>query len=371
MPHSKSRPAALTVFEDIIMNAKQLRGAALALALLLPGSGAMAAGFPVIDIPNTLENILGNLQAAARWVEEKGLLSKEMDLQSILMGMKTDNDNNRSANEILRTTQVMTDVHNKQIQEQLASPPDACRTVDLAAKIADADCDREAEKKQARRKLRGKHGVASGGGGYSPAQYQQVVKTEAKQLVDACGLTVDKNGASMAGKASECVKSEYLLGSEIDGLNAKGKEIVNRQIDIVAGAIPSRGTDPRRGDDAMANLNRINEARKEWMRAAVQESLTSIAELKLAPAGKPSLLQVMQQYADEKFGSYDAMDSLKAVTNTSPQKANGQETSVSQVVRMTGQVENFMVWMEVMKFKQQLRMETLSAAMLALEADKL
>lgn len=351
--------------------AGRIYGVMLATALLLPSSGAYAAGFPVVDIPNTLENIMGNLQAAARWVEEKGLLSKEMDLQSILTGMKTDNDNNRSANEILRTTQVMTDVHNKTVQEQQAAAPDACRTVDLAAKIADADCDREADKKRSRNKLRGKHGVASGGGGYTPSQYQAVVKNESKAMVDACGLAVDRNGASVAGAASECVKSEYLLGSEIDGLNAQGKEIVNRQIDIVSGAIPSRGTDPRRGDDAMANLNRINEARKEWMRAAVQESLSSIAELKLAPAGKPSLMQVMQQYADEKFGSYDAMDSLKAVTNTSPQKANGQETSISQVVRMSGEVENFMVWMEVLKFKQQLRMETLTAALLALETDKL
>lgn len=352
------------------MKAIRLRAGLLALVLLLPSSPALA-GFPVVDIPNTLENILGNLQAAARWVEEKGLMKAEMDLQGILTGMKTDNDNNRSANEILRTTQVMTDIYNKQNAEKLASPPDACRTVHRAAQIADADCDREEDKKRTRTKLRTKHGVAAGGGGYSPSQYQAVVKTEAKKITDECGLSVDGSGKPIAGKPSECVKSEYLLGSDIDGLNDKGKEIVNRQIDIVAGAIPSRGTDPRRGDDPMANLNRVNEARKEWMRAAVQESLTAIAELKLAPKGKPSLLQVMQQYADEKFGSYDAMDSLKAVTNTSPQKADGQETSVSQVVRMTGEVQNFMVWMEVLKFKQQLRMETLTAALLALEADRL
>jgi uncharacterized protein YfeS len=107
--------------------------------------------------------------------------------------------------------------------------------------------------------------------------------------------------------------------------------------------------------------------RKLALQQLATDSLMQVRAARLSVNGKPSQLQLLKEFAESHFGTAEGADFLAVLTNTHPDKKSrvDKQTTSTQVMRSMATMDAFLVYMEVLKYEQSLRMEALQAGLLS------
>lgn len=334
---------------------------------------ANATGHPVVD----LSSVLGIIKQAEQSVDQFQQSIKEWTkgLNADIAGKSAEVDalNNGFANSIVRQTQVQNDVFNNQLKMQMQPSSDACATYSVSDALNDAMCDfisSVGESSQTRTT-----NFLNQATGYKPEVASQ---NNAKNILDESYAIADK--ASGGGKGAKgdkdnqepsdlVVRADVLLGSQGDTYDALTTQSTKTFNDIVIGAkVATPPPNNNQGD----GLNYVdNYLRPTAIRAIVANSMDTIRALRVGQQGddgktdKPSVMQLMQKFADDHFGTPDGDEWLKKVTNT--QKSADDFMSDSAVLRSIAQMQAYSNSLDMMRYQSQLRMETIQAALLTLK----
>ncbi|MCP1674249.1 hypothetical protein J2T57_001351 [Natronocella acetinitrilica] len=333
--------------------------AALALALSLGVSAPAKAQFMNIDYANLAENIVGNMQSMNFWAQEKMVLMESMSLNTALSDLTIQNQNNATANTIIRINQRATDLHNTRAITRSIPAYDVCDNVSIVVSMEDAVCAAVERKDDDQQRIVEKHTNFS----QSAGEFERSRREAAAELVGAC----DELGFD------RCADASMLLGGSGDGLNISDRdgsaEATFRQIDIITGGLPERKTSPSLGAGVAANEQRINDLRREALRSLVTTSLSEIRAARLSIDDMPSEFQNMWEFSAQRWGTEEAEDFLKRIANAHPDKAelgNRARTYPEEVIRLTASMQAFQTFMAVESYRQSLRLEALNAGMLSL-----
>ena len=318
-------------------------------------SAPAGAQFAVVDFAALVQRVMGNIQQAAQWAEEKMRLKASMDMSSILTGMQTDNTNNGFANVIARIGQQQQGLHDSELAEREAPDKDACEIISVNEAYQKGVKAAAAAKTSARKSFAAKNGNFKS----TPAQQITERSLAAKKVVDDCPIAEDGT--------SPCLATEALMGAgdaSSYSNDAAKQAAVAKQVDLIVGPVPDFKSDPARlGTDA-AYLAKSGEIRRALLKNMVHTSLTEIAAMR---AGAPSQLESMKSFALDRFGGSGADNWIKLATNTDPNKYAGAEYTVSpsELQRKMAIMDAFLTNLAVLQYEQSLRHEGLTAGILS------
>jgi hypothetical protein len=324
------------------------------------------------DYAALVENSAGNIQDMYNWAQEKALTMMEMELTSTLEGLSIDNMNNAIANVISRTGAATQEVQNLEVLEKSAPDKDACATITLQILGKDAECATAEKSSQAIKKAQAKHANYSSGG----SAYKDETKKLVEKVVQDCEVlqdpSLEMNDENLLA-SSMCADSGLLTGVTLDGdtLNPDQEKAAALYIDLVTGVEPTfKKSSLLQDDSASYNKMLVSEMRRESFRSIVITSLNEIKAMRTSPGidseADPSPMQLLQEFDDDRFGDADWMAELQNV------KASSKNSIYpSEINRKIAVMDAFSVHLDLLQYKQSLRMEALINGLLALEVDPL
>ncbi len=342
---------------------------------------ANATGYPVVD----LSSIMGIMQQTKQSVDQFDQSVKEWTkgINADIAGKSGEVDviNNGFANSIVRQTQAQNDVFNNQLRMQMQPSSDACSTYSVSDALNDAMCDFISSVGNSSQQRT--TNFLNQTTGYKPEVASQ---NNAKNILDesydvaakASGGSGAKSGAGTGGfnddkntkKPSELVvRADILLGSQGDTYDALSTQSTKTFNDIVIGAAVATPPPNNNQGDGLSYVD--NYLRPTAIRAIAANSLDTIRALRVGQKGdegkidKPSVMQLMQKFADAHFGTPDGDEWIKKVTNT--QESADDFMSDSAVLRSIAQMQAYSNSLDMMRYQSQLRMETIQAALLVLK----
>ncbi len=345
-----------------------------------------ATGYPVVD----LSSIMGIIQQTKQSVDQFEQSVKEWTkgINADIAGKSGEVDaiNNGFANSIVRQTQAQNDVFNNQLRMQMQPSSDACSTYSVSDALNDAMCDFISSVGNVSQQ-RTAH-FLNQTTGYKPEVASQ---NNAKNILDESYDIAAKasGGSSRSGqtggdglsggdgknntnnkKPSELVvRADILLGSQGDTYDSLATQSTKTFNDIVIGAAVATPPPNNNQGDGLSYVD--NYLRPTAIRAIAANSLDTIRALRVGQKGndgqidKPSVMQLMQKFADDHFGTPDGDEWIKKVTNT--QESADDFMSDSAVLRSIAQMQAYSNSLDMMRYQSQLRMETIQAALLVLK----
>lgn len=341
---------------------KTKRGALFAVAAIALASPVAHAGFPVIDFAALLEMLVGNQAQVEAWFEESELAKQSMEQAGINTELEVDNMNNAIANMIVRQGLAAEEIQNLEVLQDSMPAQDACQAVSTAVNLEDALCGLELEvEDDAKEDLRRRNTLDSE---TTAALYQHI--EEAIEAVAAeCEAVSGEDSLSQG-----CLQTELLTSGVSPVMTPEQARATKAQISVLVNPIPEASLDPR-GDPEASKEQRLTAMRKLAMESLATNSLMKVRAERLSIDGGPSRLQILKDFADERFGSSQGADFLAVITSTHGDKTSSvaKQSNSAQVLRSMAVMDAFMVYMEVLKYEQQLRMEALNAAMLSVAVE--
>lgn len=382
------------------------------LILLFCAQSPAWAGIPAMDIPRTVINKAENLLDIQRFKEKVEKYKAKLESVSKVAGLETDAQNTQEANKVLRTTQVMTDTHNKQVSAQQQAAPGACEHVDAAVKAAqardEANCfsadtfkgmDDVAgimhgtlERDNVNLNLDYILGKSSGGTGLKTsggitAQGRGAASTRPRSAVDTMRSEIVRKMLSYqiaAGKVQaadvpwvtgadrsrfaqstkESLANEALLLTDPGVLMSPDRfltytmeqQLSARQSAFLVANPKMLTMDTRRGDDTSANVARVGGLQKVLVANTAYKTLVHLASLRVQPGqGKPSYLDGISYYGESAFEG----PVLRRVAGTDP------NVSLQALQRDQAAYDGYRVHMAVAQFREALNQEVLLAFRLA------
>jgi hypothetical protein len=317
------------------------------------------------------EAIASNVQNMMNWAKEEGLKKLQMKMQSQLTGSEIDAENAAATNIITRNGKAMEDVQNLDVKEQAEPDKDAAATLAVQKNTQETRCDTVNTISKKTNKHTKKHADFTSNGP------EQTVKrrTAIDDFITTCeGL--QEPGEDMSN--SPCLKGSLLTGgSTIDTYDEKQQVAVDQYIELVAGVTPTvkSSSEYKNASKSIKNSVLIKEMRPEAFRSLVHTSLQEVAAMRGSPknqnaAGRPSPLHNLTKFSDDRFGNKEWLKMVQAV-HKNKASDDGKNVFPSEIMRKIAVMDAFLVHMSVLQFKQQLRMEALMAAQLALEINPL
>jgi len=343
---------------------KRLLSAAL-LSLSVTVSPVAISTVMTFDNPNFIQQVLGNLQEVKGWMEEKALMMQEMTQRGVMTQLMVAAENNGAANIVTRLGKTLEEIQNIEQIQKMMPPPSSCSTITASRTIDEIKCDKEDEVSENSSKF------AKKTGGYvdTPATFKERKILAANTIINKC-RALDTAAAS---EIPECIRTDYLLGGfSGETLSDEQAEATKAQIDIIVGPIPDGKTNSNLGDDYVVQKERIKDYRKHGLKMMAMSSLQQIrAERVSFGADGNSYMSVMTSFVEDRFGSESAQAFMKKITNSDPNanKDVSKVTTPEQVQRETFIINSFNTYLSLLKYKQQLRLEALTAALLTLEVD--
>jgi hypothetical protein len=375
---------------------KKFTKSLLALSLLT-SSSVMASGQPTFDLSNYIENITGNISEIESRITSAKEFFASRKLSFDLFSTKESAEAAKQAQEIKESQKLARRVRNTQVAAEMLPLPDACKTVarsklreTVGQDCAIQDSLADSLERQAALDLASFPELSEDG---SLALPNMAIKRkeDLERTVNKCRVEL-LSGPISVGESPEskstCLKIDLLLNNDITTITT-GKEVEGAKelINILVGSTYSK-VDP----DIITASTTMNgktalmkEYRKVGMRNISRSVLNNILEQR-HPAfwlddekTQPSASNITQleQFNAERFAHKNGEWMLKVSglhpekLNSDPDVARNSIYTPDQVLRDMAIMDSFMVHMEILQYKSQLRIESMQAALLSLEIDPL
>lgn len=323
-----------------------------------------ASGIPTIDIAGLMQAILEQYENFAQWAKEEAMHRAEMEMESMLQSLTIDNDNNLAANVIARTSQQMVNNENMALLREKAPAFDICEVAAESAQAQRSACFSDEQASALRAAIEAIHNIDE----ESDDSFKRRSVTIGREFLDRSD-EIDET----LGLIGASVKTDYLTADENVTLTPEQKAAAEQVVQLVVGVYPDRKTSTSLSKEtALGVRSRISDRRGLVYRNLVRDSMLAILQERIAEDGEASHLQMLMEFATSRFAGEGADEWLAKIANAHPQKTSSMEnqTNGTQVVRSMAQMQAFLVYMEVLKYKQSLRMELLTAANLAIEQEQ-
>lgn len=356
---------------------------------------SVEAFLPKIDPTLAAEMIASNMMMMSQWLEDSIRSEIAMAGETAMASAHVDAANQRELNRMVRDGKRDEDRSRIELLLEMVPDMNACNDMNVSTSLTDSACEIEREVAEEVNRYTERHTSFN----HTPTEYQEQATQIAQETLDLC-RSLSEDGESIA----QCARADKLIsgGEARVFYTDQDREATRLQIDIIAGVIPEMHTDPRMGNSPGANASRIEDLRRVAFRSLVSQSLHEIRAERIAPdspsgEGKiESPMEVISNFVYERFGSADAQDFLKAISNTG--EANGvnwgvdmasgsmteserrawdslqatsHTTTIGQVQRKQAVMDAFQNYLLYRMWQGNLRREALQAAMLALEIEPL
>lgn len=318
----------------------------------------------VIDPGAIAEAINGNIQSIKQWAQEKAMSLAKMDFDALLAELNIDNMNNAIANVITRGGLATQDVQNLEVLKESAPDKDACSTLTLQILSDDISCQAADNVKTRISAMTSRNSNFSG----NEADYKQNLEASNKNVVDVCkSLTSgDDNDSEDPLKNTLCTRADLLIGSSTgDTKTPEETEATQKIIEILTGVSGTfKGSSLLEENSPTKNAKLIQEIKMEAYRSAVSTSLLEVSAMRDSPTTNgsdplPSPLALLSKFVEERFGSSEWVSTIGNINADTKNTVYGPEIN-----RKIATMEAFQLNMEMIKLKQQIRMEGLMALML-------
>lgn len=330
------------------------------LATMLVYPKQVNAGYPVLDISNLMETITQSIQDMQNWAQEKMMMMAEMDLQSMLSGLNIDAQNNAMTNLIVRDGLKDQTIQNIEMTMHSVPDMDACGTLTQQIVAKETQKNNALKKQSQIRKEQKKHNDF----GKSVKQWKNAQEEVVEDVFEYCKGTGGNDGL----KSSLCSQGSLIVGGS-SGTTLSGAEsdASSQVVDLLVGV----NSEYKKSNDVTKDTVEhkkltLEEMRKEAFRDLARVSLHEVSKQFSSTGNLPSPYQILRQFDNERYGNEQW---LKDIQNVDPDNKNA--VYISEITRKIAIMNAFMVHMDVIKYKQQLRMEALQGAMLALEVEPL
>ena len=326
----------------------------LATSMAMPSM--VSATYPTIDFSNLLEAITQNYQDMQNWAQERMMMMAEMDLQSALSSLGIDAQNNAMTNQMVRDGRRAQTIQNIEVMEWSVADSDACGT--LASQIIEQKV-KEKNNQTAEQKIaesRDKHNNFD----QNQEQWRSAQEARLGDILSYC-----KAGSDSLTNTN-CVNSGLIFGGvNSDTLSPEQSKSVEVMNEILISPISNfkKSTTYVKGTAERKALE-IQEVRTEAFRDIARTSLNEVSKQFKSNGNLPSPFASLKKFDDERYGSEKW---LKDIQNVDPNNKNA--IYISEINRKMAVMTAFMVHMDIIRYRQQLRMEGMQAAMLSLELE--
>lgn len=343
---------------------RTLLSAAIILILSLSVSHESKAGMPVFDGANLMELIYGNLQELQSFYEELEALYKQMEQYTELTGMQIDAENNAMANQIAREGLREETLSKLASKKEFKPDPSACDVMYAAYLSERSSCAIETSVADASKAYDQKNLVRE----ESNNNYQERVKAKISKIASDCNKALESGDAS-------CVNASLLSRGSLSntaGVAYTPEEelIVENQIELLIGPIPERWKNPSlKTDGYLSDKEDLEFQRKYLLKRLARESLMEAYALKKPNDAGVSLLDTLDEFNQEHYLNSGWMAKQFNVHPGKVENPDEYLAPISEVQRNIGSMMAYLTYLETLKYKQQVRMELLMSAGLALELE--
>jgi hypothetical protein len=286
----------------------------------------------------------------------------EMNLQSALSSLGIDSQNNAMLNMISRDGKRAQTIQNIEVMEWSAADSDACGTI--ATQILGKKSESDSKKK--REDENNKASVKNGNFEVSVSEWKVAVEKIVDDTVDFCENSVDSSGKKLKSMDNSlCLQGGLLTGGNGLTLSKKDSAAALKIVDILVGVTPTYKKSERMIDGSKEKrIMQLKEVKTEALRNLARNSLLEVTSMFISDGQTYSPFENLSNFDKARHGNADW---LADVGNVSVQRKNS--TYISEITRKMAVMNAFLVHMELKKYKQQLRVEGLHAAMLALQIE--
>ena len=322
-----------------------------------------AAGWPTVDMATVTALMQQAKQGVTFFEEEMKMFNHQLSAHIQGTSAQVDTMNNGFANAIVRNEQTQNTIYNQQLSLQMQPSVDACASYSVSNQLNDATCSflnavSNSSQKRMQKFLNKERNLSA------TASSQE----NAKKIIH---LARHLNNGAPPGEEDNTVsplalRADILMGSEgdtFDKTNMQSTEVFN---DILVGPGVTEVPSIKNANDQVGYVN--NYLRPNAIRALAAASMDTIRSLRLGQdndPSQPSVMQLLQQFADSHFGTPEGNNWLKNITNT--QDSASDFMSDSAVMRSIAQMQAYSNYVAMMNYQSQLRQEMLEAAMLSLQ----
>lgn len=353
---------------------------ALSAVLMITAPTPSHALIQTSDIPNLMQTIVGNIQRMHNWLEEKEVMLSELTQRGDMTGLLVDGENNAAANIITRLGKTLEEIQNIEQLQRSMPAVSACGTITVSKAVDDASC----EIQETISTNTGKYAGESSGYTDTPKEFKKRKIKIAQKIVDQCralseGESIDEGTVPDSSEATyslppECIRADYLMGGMGRDTFTKAEDEASKlAVKIIAGPIPDGKISANASDNLTTNTLRLKDYRKHALRLMVASSLEQVRAERVASADHGlSYVDMLNDFVEERFGGEAAIEYQKLTLNVHPE-AEGKDinkmTTPEQVEREIKILQDFQAYLSLKRYKQQLRAEALTAAILSTQID--
>jgi hypothetical protein len=332
----------------------------LATSMSMPSM--VSATYPTIDYSNLLETITQNYQDMQNWAQQKMIMMAEMDLQAALSSLGIDSQNNAMLNMISRDGKRAQTLQNIEVMEWSVADSDACGTIATQILGKKSESDSKEKREDEKEKAADKNGNFES----SIKDWKVAVEKIVDDTIDFCEATVDSSGKELPSMdKSLCLQGGLLTGGNGLTLSKKDSAAALKIVDILVGATPTYKKSERMIDGSKEKrILQLKEIKVEALRNLARNSLLEVTSMFISDGEIYSPFENLSNFDTARHGNADW---LADIANVSVERKNS--TYISEITRKMAVMNAFLVHMELKKYKQQLRVEGLHAAMLALQIE--
>ncbi|MCA2471431.1 hypothetical protein R7P80_01385 [Vibrio sp. 2092] len=342
------------------------------LAVVLGSSLTVSApshAIPNVDFANLTEEIVGNIQSASQWVSESQLMTAMMAADSYFQQAIMSMDSFLAQFSLQKELKLEESLHNLMVKEMSEPDKQAPRTCAIQKVSNAVDCvttDTTVSKLD-----KDSHENNNFTDSQVKVTEKKVEKT--KELIELCRNLQYADNIEGTDKLSTslCLRGGILLGTETQDAYEPSEQVAaDTIIDLITGPLPEHKksqTLPEGSFEKDAMM--VKEMRKLAIRSLAVASLQHIAAVR-GSAGEsselkaPSELSLLQDFSDERWGNPEWV--VEVAGATADQK---DAVMPSELQRRMAVMQAFQIHLDILKYKQQLRMEALQASSLMLDVE--
>lgn len=321
--------------------------------MMLFSQSSFATGYPVIDVSLIAKVIEDTVQSARQHAEEMLKWDQKEQMDAVRHGEMIDNDNNRSANEINRVTQVQADLHNLEEAKDALASSTACVTEDAARRIEDAQCESEVVRGAlASASVSKRQGAMRWNKDSVAERTPAVIKQEMRERVNEYEQRFSRESSPAKDYP---VRADAFFGST-DGCFLEGTDqYLGMQRFIENVTVPVDGESMKHTELGTGTDIENEKTVKKWSKDA---------KMNVAQASLQAILASRyQSNALRANGTECDIAEMKKFAKTVWQPSTSQ--GPSQVTKSIQEIDGFIANVAAKQYEQSLRMETLMAVMLA------
>lgn len=337
---------------------KKLISAAIAGILSVGAISSANATYSVIDASQIATIKATAAGKIAEMVTIVGQQIQQMSLDTMLNTLQMQNDQNIAANTIMRTTQVMSDIHNLNLSKSLLPSIGICGNVSASMKIADASCEiNEAKTRVAlntsKRHLMTEEEMAST---YVSQAFPNGGSSQEAQIAYRLEKLNEANASAAGSRVQTETVSRAILG-DIGELTKEEYDVILKTLELTsAPAIPV--IDANFNDTRFYAADTLNRNNTLLVEQTYMSSLLRLPTLNTQSETGPSFLGALRSAVNQYYGTPEnALNGQAPATVTAMATAEGQPVELA--IKELLNVESLGLYIDYLSLEQSLRIEAL------------